>query len=234
MRPSSFPVGTSFTPVPNPLLGAILESIDNLAELKCILRALWHLHRKKGPLRYVTLQDLALDPVLRRELAAEDVQQAMAEATRRGVFARGVVASKGTSTTLYVLNAEADRRALESARARGVTLPEGMIEDTAPTEASGQGPNIYALYEANIGMITPLVADKLKDAEREYPWEWIEEAFKIAAELNKRSWRYVAAILERWSTEGKQDGEFRRHTEATDRKQHLKEYIQRRGKLPWA
>ena len=232
MKSSTFPLGTSFTPVPDPLLGPILESIDDLSELKCILRALWHLHRKKGPLRYVALQDLTSDPVLQRGLTAEAIQQAMVEATRRGVFARSVVASKGTSTTLYVLNTEADRRALESARDRGMSLPEGVLEAPVPGESPGQRPNIYTLYEGNIGMITPLIADKLKDAEREYPREWIEEAFKIAADLNKRSWRYVAAILERWTTEGKQDGEFGRHTKATDRKRYLKDYLHRRGELP--
>jgi DNA replication protein len=70
--------------------------------------------------------------------------------------------------------------------------------------------NIFALYEQNIGIITPMIAEELKDAERLYPPEWIEEAFKEAVALNKRSWRYIARILERWASEGKDSGEYKR------------------------
>ena len=61
------------------------------------------------------------------------------------------------------------------------------------------------LYEQNIGMLTPMIADELRDAERHYPAEWIADAFREAVELNKRSWRYVVRILERWRVEGRKD-----------------------------
>jgi DnaD/phage-associated family protein len=70
--------------------------------------------------------------------------------------------------------------------------------------------NIFAIYEQNIGMITPMIAEELKEAERLYPPRWIEEAFKEAVTLNKRSWKYIARILERWASEGKDSGEHRR------------------------
>ena len=63
-------------------------------------------------------------------------------------------------------------------------------------------PNIFELYEANISLITPILADELKDAEMTYPPEWIELAFKIAVENNVRKWNYIRAILERMATEG--------------------------------
>ena len=69
--------------------------------------------------------------------------------------------------------------------------------------------NIFTLYEQNIGMITPMLAEELKEAEKLYPALWIEEAFKEAVMLNKRSWRYIARILERWVREGKEIGEDR-------------------------
>ena len=62
------------------------------------------------------------------------------------------------------------------------------------------------LYEQNIGLLTPMVAEELKEAEKLYPAAWIEEAFREASSLNKRSWRYIERILERWSTEGKNSG----------------------------
>ncbi|HET7737325.1 MAG TPA: DnaD domain protein, partial [Tepidiformaceae bacterium] len=36
-----------------------------------------------------------------------------------------------------------------------------------------------------------------------YPAEWIVDAFREAAELNARNWRYVERILENWDREGR-------------------------------
>ena len=51
-----------------------------------------------------------------------------------------------------------------------------------------------------------MVAEELREAERTYPPNWIEDAFREAVELNKRNWRYIRRILERWAAEGKDDG----------------------------
>ena len=78
--------------------------------------------------------------------------------------------------------------------------------------------NIYRLYEENIGPLTPLIADTLRDAEENYSAEWIEEAIRLAVENNARSWRYVEAILRRWQDEGKDERKDRRDTEKVRRK----------------
>jgi DnaD/phage-associated family protein len=62
--------------------------------------------------------------------------------------------------------------------------------------------SIFALYESLIGTMSPLIADELAEAERLYPAEWLEAAFREAAAQNARSWRYVSRILERWAIEG--------------------------------
>ncbi len=74
------------------------------------------------------------------------------------------------------------------------------------TDKSAQ-PNIFKLYEENIGMLTPMIGEQLKEAEALYLAEWIEDAFKEAVSHNKRSWRYILAILERWGREGKDSGQ---------------------------
>jgi DnaD/phage-associated family protein len=84
------------------------------------------------------------------------------------------------------------------------------IPVTVPSQGEGTGgettPNIYAVYEQNIGVLVPRVADTLKEAEQTYPKGWVEEAIHLAAENNKRSWSYAEAILKRWAREGKDDG----------------------------
>jgi DnaD/phage-associated family protein len=60
---------------------------------------------------------------------------------------------------------------------------------TPPTD------NIFSLYENNIGMLTPIMADKLKLAEEIYPASWIAEAIGEAVQHEARNWSYVDAIL---------------------------------------
>ena len=67
-------------------------------------------------------------------------------------------------------------------------------------------PSEFTEYESNIGMLTPVIADKLKEAIDHYPKGWVSDAIKIAAENNARSWRYIEKILENWQAHGKDDG----------------------------
>ena len=83
-------------------------------------------------------------------------------------------------------------------------------ESGRAAQVNVQRPNIFVLYEQNIGPLTPLLAQELMDAEATYPTEWIQDAFREAVALNKRSWRYVQRILERWAAEGREDETSRR------------------------
>lgn len=63
-------------------------------------------------------------------------------------------------------------------------------------------------YQRNIGVLTPHIGDQLRDLMngQHAPPEWIVEAIEIAAEHNARSLTYVKRIVERWLTEGKDNG----------------------------
>ncbi len=203
---AGFPPRVRFTPVPNPLFGPLLEQIGDLAELKCTLRVIWLLHQKSGYPRYVTHGDLMADRVLARGLAADgrepgpELERALKLAVRRGTLVTG---GDGRQR-LYALNTERDRRALGEMLGEGAYAPRTTDAESVASEE--ERPNIFVLYEDNIGMLNPMMAETLKDAEQSYPETWIEDAFREAVENNKRSWRYVAAILDRWEREGKSDG----------------------------
>lgn len=64
-------------------------------------------------------------------------------------------------------------------------------------------------YEANIGLLTPIIGDTLKDALSLYPAGWIIDAFKVAVTNETRKWAYAESILKRWKQEGKDDGKGR-------------------------
>jgi DnaD/phage-associated family protein len=70
------------------------------------------------------------------------------------------------------------------------------------SESAAGAVNVFSEYQNNIGLITPVIADRLKDAERDYPGQWIKRAIEIAVERNARRWNYIDAILKRWATDG--------------------------------
>jgi DnaD/phage-associated family protein len=216
---AGFPDGTRSLPVPSPLLGSLLEQIEDVAELKCTLRFLWHAAQVAGAPKAVPEAALEADPVLLAALGSP-------EAVRRGLY---LATARGTllrADGRYLLHTPQNERAVErlaptrqlAATAQAATVPaQGTERD-----------NVYALYEANIGMLTPMIADQLREAEEEFPAEWIEAAIREAAERNARSWRYISVILERWGKEGRgirTHGESGRHTETVT----AAEYLRRRG-----
>jgi DnaD/phage-associated family protein len=70
-------------------------------------------------------------------------------------------------------------------------------------------------------MLTPMIAEELREAEKLYPETWIRDAIKAAVNQNKRKWSYISAILERWSAEGRSDGTYQRDSK-TDPDKYIK------------
>ena len=224
---AGFPRKMRSTPVPNQLFGPLLEQIDDLNELKCTLRVLWLLQQKRGYPRFLTLRELLADQTLARSVASDRadeggrVEAALQRAVDRGTLvSRRLSVGGGRDQQVFALNAEADRTALGK-------LPQAATHidrdsEREPWEGPVDRPNIFALYENNIGMLNPMIAEQLKEAEQLFPAEWIESAFREAVSLNKRSWRYIHRILEQWEREGRSDGRNRRGPQAAGRPKHAR------------
>ena len=207
--------------MPAPLLGSLLEQIDDLAELKCTLRVVALLNEKRGHPRFVTLRELQTDPCLTRAVGQTDggpvaghIESALKRAVRRGTLAFAIVGKGGRRQPIFGLNSETDRRALARLSEEG--LPASP-EDPVAGRRLPERLNIFALYEQNIGMLSPLISDELREAEGLYPEDWIEDAIKEAVANNRRSWRYISRILDRWEREGRGHGESGRHSKTTAR-----------------
>ena len=214
---SGFPAGkVHFTPLPSLFFSQLLPAIDDLAELKVTLHIFWLLHQKKGYPRYVSRRELEADGVLLGGLRGmgqepkECLGQALERAVARGTLLH-VTALRPSPDDLrpaqddwYFMNTDLGRRTVEKIRRGELQLEALVVPGEVHLEV--ERPNIFVLYEQNIGLLTPLIAEELRDAEKTYPSDWIEEAFRIAVEHNVRRWRYVCSILERWATEGKDSG----------------------------
>ena len=231
-----FKPGTLYTPVPNPVFGPLLEQIQDLAELKVTLRGLWLLHRKRGWPRMVSLAEFLTDQALIRGLegggndTGPAIRRGLEQAVARQTFLN-YAGPPGESGGFYLLNTESDRRALDQLNRDRSPAPEddGLPAGDGLDQPAGSKPNIFALYEDNIGMLTPILADELKAAEELYPWRWVCEAFQIAAAENRRRWGYISGILRRWAAEGKDDGKPGRYSKKDNRQKYLEDYQRRWG-----
>jgi DNA replication protein len=213
-RFDGFPAGRlAFTPVPDLLFSEIVPAVSDAAELKVTLHVLWLLQRRSGAERVVSLTELATDGLLRRSLATlggdpdEALSRGLGLAVARGSLLRvtGAMAGRPTGGVWFVLNSAKGREYLARLRTEQASLPDGspyVEERPAPQRAT-----VFALYEQNVGPLQPLIAEELREAQDQYPAEWLEDAFRIAAENNARNWRYVRAVLERWQRQGRDSDE---------------------------
>lgn len=72
------------------------------------------------------------------------------------------------------------------------------------TDTARARPNLFKLYEDNIGPLTPMVAELLQEDAREFPADWFEDAIREALSHNARKWSYVRAILKNWKANGRE------------------------------
>lgn len=220
---SGFPPGKTRTiPVPSLFFTELLPQIDHLGELKVTLYCFLRLSLKEGNIRYVRRAELLADSILLNGLAlykhesAAALNEALERATARGSLLHIELESAGGQEDLYFMNTPKGRAAVE-AMTRGEWRP--TPDEETPVEVLVDRPNVFTLYEQNIGPLTPLIADELRDLEGDYPAEWIEDAIKESVANNARSLRYIGKILETWQTQGKTDrGKDRGNTEKNRRR----------------
>lgn len=194
-------------PLPAAFFDALLPLVDDLAELKVTLFCFAALYQKEGRFRYLRRREFAANETLMAGLRAAaphaDAQVtldfALDRAVERGTLLCADVKLGPVTDRLYFVNTPLGRVAVEQ-------LTSGEWQPGAgeqPVEILPPRPNAFQLYEDNIGPLTPMIADALKDAQAEYPAHWLEEAMRVAVENNARNWRYVLAVLERWRAEGR-------------------------------
>ena len=180
---NGFTSSETFTAVPDSLLRDLLAEIEDADELRATLHAIWRIEHMEGPVRFLRRADF-------------------------GGFASGVDKAVSRGTLLKVQNEAGEFFFLNSPRGRvsveaiqSGRFDPSNVQNAPPVERS----NVFTLYEQNIGALTQLIADMLREAEKEYPSMWFEEAFKIAVANNARKWKYVEAVLKRWKEKGKDE-----------------------------
>lgn len=198
--------GKESVALPASFFSEVLPRIDDLAELKATLFSLAALQQKEGDYRFLRLEEFLDDERLMQGLAVIDdslpartlLEGALERAIARGTLLLAELKINGAMKRCYTISDESGR-ALQGRMQAG----EWRAGADGEIELLPARPSIFGLYEDNIGVLTPMIVDSLKDAEATYPLDWIEAALRLAVESNKRNWRYIRAILERWRQEGR-------------------------------
>ena len=202
MKFQGFPKGARYSAIQSHILNGYVEMVGDLAELKTVLRIFWILGNKKGKLRYITPEELCADRILTKSLFADSVEQQKTmvfKALESAVSNKILIKSKfgQNKVPVYFLNTESNRVLTNS------SSQDTNIAGYDSWEIEKNMTEPYSLYEQNIGMITPLIADKIREAEETFPTEWISEAITESVNMNKRNWAYISRILTNWQTEGR-------------------------------
>jgi DnaD/phage-associated family protein len=217
MKFSGFNSPDEMTAVPEDFFQELLPQIDQPHELKLVLYVLWRVMNQDRPFPFFRRSEIAADSLFMDGLGADSAAQkaALDDALERA-SKRGVILPAGNfPDTVFLLNSPKGRAAKE-----GLDLGRWDPDSysTEQIELGDKRPNIFALYEQNIGPLTPMIAESLREAEAEFPFDWIEHAVLIALKNNVRKWRYVEAILNSWQEKGCNDRRDQKNTEEDRRK----------------
>lgn len=195
---NGFTDSESFTQLPDTFFHQLLNQIDDAAELKVTLYILWRVWHMEGPVHALRAADFEAKEL---GLSADEIRAGLEKAVKRGSMLQfrkaGVEPGRNDAVDYFLPNSPRGRATVQALQS-GRLNPE-IPAATPPVER----PNIFKLYEENIGPITPLIADALKDAEQTYTVEWISETIELAVKYNKRNWKYCESILKRWKEEGR-------------------------------
>ena len=210
--------------IPEQFFRQVLYEIDDLDELKLTLYTFWRLDRMEGPVHYVRfsemmndskfIQSKGIDWDTARTAIENDIQKAIS----RGTLLQAELIFEEGQEKVICLNSPKGRALIDAIQRGEWNTTDSTYQ---PIDIYSEHPNIFQLYEANIGPLTPLIADALRDAEKTYQANWIEDAFRVAVERNKRNWNYIEAILHRWQEGGRddrKDKQDRRDTEEARRR----------------
>lgn len=203
---SGFAAKGRLVKIPTQFFSELLPHIDHLTELKVTLYCFWRLQQREGRVLFLRLREILSDEVFLSGLGARDderraaLMEGLERAVARGTLLHVVARSEGAEEDLYFMNTPRGRAAVRGIE-EGKWQPP--LRSSTSFDLTIERPNIFTLYEQNIGPLTPLIAEALRDIEETYPQEWIEEAFQIAVERNARRLAYIQAVLKRWRAEGR-------------------------------
>lgn len=208
MALEGFASGAPKTPVPQALLRDLAPLMTDPAELIVTLYAIEGLSRVRRYPRRLLGKDLrasrSMIEALANMCAPREWESAFTNgldaAVERGSLLRARAVQDGVWVEWIALNDVDGRRALASPSMLAVSRPAYGREAVYSS--------VPEIWQSAFGTaMPPILTEEVKSAESRFGRPWLRDAFAEAAANDVRSWRYVQAILERWETEGRDEGD---------------------------
>ncbi|CAN5755167.1 DnaD domain protein [soil metagenome] len=197
-------MASSTVAIPADFFDAYLASSSNLDELHVLLaffriqQSLEIVNADVDEEAFLTneLLNKSLTPTSSEQSASSRIIRGLNRAVVRGALTRRWNADQQRQHTYYTLS-EFDQEHI----AESDNIDSGESTE-ATTSIKRHAASVYATYEENIGILTPLIVDQIRMAVEIYPVDWIHDAIREAVNYNRRQWRYIQRILENWKTDG--------------------------------
>lgn len=199
----------NYTQTPNDLFDELLP-IMGLAELKvvlCVVRHTFGYHADEAKLsirRIARMTGLSPKSVMDGSRQAEEhgLIELYTDGNKTTIWKASVsVLPSNTRRVTKVHASVLPTPPLSAVKERKKQSKENNDDDSAAA-IKEKTSVLSTLYESNIGAITSLMADFIRNAAITYPQAWFEPAFEIAVKNNVRKWGYVEAVLEGWKLNG--------------------------------
>lgn len=193
--------------IPANFLTELLKKIENLHTLKILLLAFQTASTTEDQISYFKPEFICTEHFSDQQPAFwQGLEIAISE---KYLLAADITDQDGNQTQICMLNTPKNAAAIEAIQQGKITLTDQGIE------TSSQRPDIFSLYEQNIGPLTPIISDSLKDLEENYPPDWISKAIQVAVKNSARSLRYIEVVLQNWQEEGNYDRTDKRRRKKT-------------------
>jgi hypothetical protein len=201
----------NYTQVPNDFFTLINDMDD--AELRVslvMIRETFGFHREEFKMGLNKLADAS-------GLSRNGAKAGAEAAAERGTFRRTNPDAQGSAEWELIVDQSADAgwSASDHVGSQSVTPPwsasdqqstvKESIKEIKKASTTAHTTNNYRTYEQNIGPLTPLIADAIKDAEETYTAAWVSRAIAEAAASNARSIKYIFGILAGYKQRGSPD-----------------------------
>ncbi len=194
--------------LPPELFTEVLPTITLPSEIKVTLHVFYRLSQKRGTPRRISWDELFVDPELiqgmrsisRLRSPADLLDEGLHAAVQRTTLLHLTLPGDGRTINWYLVHTATNRQwVAQMTQANTAIAPNEVLPASRPT--------LLTLYEQNIGLVTPLLVEELREVEERYPYTWVEDAIREAVRANIRSWRYIRKVLERWAAHGRHDAQ---------------------------
>lgn len=201
-------------PVPSGFFADVLPEITDINELRVLLTVFRLVAEDAGFESPIAEARVLRDQPLREAVRVDGIPAGSGRQSilhglellvTRGVILRVEAQAARRSERWHFLHTPVTRELVDAIQRGALSPPRSMWTDEEPPSLMTDPPTPFLLYEQNIGPLTPMVADRITRAMRDYPVEWIEDAIEEAVAYNRRSWKYIERILESWMAQGRSE-----------------------------